>query len=61
MKSIGSRITLWYAITLTATLAGLFIAGHYLLQGYLVKPYHETELVRVLHEAAVNVPHGAAS
>jgi len=37
MKSIGSRITLWYAITLTATLAGLFIAGHYLLQGYLVK------------------------
>jgi chemosensory pili system protein ChpA (sensor histidine kinase/response regulator) len=31
------------------------------VQGYLVKPYHETELVRVLHEAAVNVPHGAAS
>src|SRR5215831_12693204 len=37
MKSIGSRITLWYAITLTATLACLFVAGHYLLQGYLVK------------------------
>src|SRR3989442_676744 len=37
MKSIGSRITLWYAVTLTVTLACLFVAGHYLLERYLVR------------------------
>lgn len=36
LKSIGSRITLWYVVALTLTLAGLFVAGDYLLQRYLV-------------------------
>jgi chemosensory pili system protein ChpA (sensor histidine kinase/response regulator) len=31
------------------------------VHGYLVKPYHEPELVRVLHEAAFTIPRGAAS
>jgi signal transduction histidine kinase len=37
MKSIGARIMLWYAVTVTATLACLFGAGHYLLEGQLVR------------------------
>lgn len=37
MKSIGTRITLWYAVTLTVTMACLFVAGHYLLEGYLIR------------------------
>lgn len=36
MKSIGSRITLWYAVTVITTLACLFVAGHYLLQNQLI-------------------------
>jgi len=36
MKSIGSRITVWYAVTATTTLACLFVAGHYLLENQLV-------------------------
>ncbi len=36
MKSIGSRIILWYAVTVTATLACLFGAGHYLLEEQLI-------------------------
>ena len=36
MKSIGSRITVWYAITATVTLACLFVAGHYLLENNLI-------------------------
>jgi signal transduction histidine kinase len=36
MKSIGSRITVWYAVTATTTLACLFVAGHYLLENHLV-------------------------
>jgi len=36
MKSIGSRITLWYAVTVTATLACLFLAGYYLLENHLL-------------------------
>jgi signal transduction histidine kinase len=35
VKSIGSRITLWYAVTVVATLACLFAAGHYLLENEL--------------------------
>jgi chemosensory pili system protein ChpA (sensor histidine kinase/response regulator) len=31
------------------------------VHGYLVKPYHEPELVRVLHEATRGSPQGAAS
>jgi signal transduction histidine kinase len=36
VKSIGSRITLWYAVTVTITLACLFVAGHYLLENHLI-------------------------
>ena len=36
MKSIGSRITVWYAITATVTLACLFVVGHYLLENNLI-------------------------
>ncbi len=36
MKSIGARITVWYAVTATATLACLFVAGHYLLENHLI-------------------------
>ena len=41
MKSIGSRITLWYAVTVVSTLACLFIAGHYLLESQLVHQLDE--------------------
>ncbi len=36
MKSIGSRITFWYAVTVVTTLACLFVAGHYLLENQLI-------------------------
>jgi len=36
VKSIGSRITLWYAVTVITTLACLFVAGHYLLENQLI-------------------------
>ncbi len=49
MKSIGSRITLGYAITLTATLACLFIAGNYLLERYLVKQLDELNEAQFKH------------
>ncbi len=37
MKSIGARITVWYAVTATATLACLFVAGYYLLENHLIR------------------------
>ena len=49
MKSIGSRITLWYAITVTATLACLFIAGHFLLDRYLIKQLDELNEAQFKH------------
>jgi len=49
MKSIGSRITLWYAITLTATLACLFIAGHFLLDRYLIRQLDELNEAQFKH------------
>ncbi|MDE2145061.1 MAG: HAMP domain-containing protein [Burkholderiales bacterium] len=45
MRSIGARIVLWYALTATAALAGLFVAGHYLLERYLL--HQLDELVEV--------------
>lgn len=36
MRSIGSRLAVWYAVAGTATLACLFLAGHYLLRDYLI-------------------------
>jgi signal transduction histidine kinase len=36
VKSIGSRITLWYAVTVITTLGCLFVAGHYLLENELI-------------------------
>ena len=49
MKSIGTRITLWYAVTLTATLACLFVAGHYLLERYLVHQLDELNGTQFKH------------
>ncbi len=49
MKSIGARITVWYAVTLTATLACLFIAGHYLLEHYLVRQLDELNETQFKH------------
>lgn len=37
MKSIGSRLTFWYALTATLTLAVLFAVGYFQLQRQLVK------------------------
>ena len=37
MNSISWRITLWYVLTATVTLACLFVAGHYLLQKHLIR------------------------
>ncbi|MDB6089853.1 MAG: Two-component sensor histidine kinase [Gammaproteobacteria bacterium] len=36
MRSIGARLSLWYAAAATTTLAILFIAGYYLLETYLI-------------------------
>jgi len=36
VKSIGARLTLWYALTATATLAFLFVVGYYMLQTHLI-------------------------
>jgi len=49
MRSIGARITLWYSVTLTATLACLFIAGHYLLENYLVHQLDELNETQFKH------------
>jgi two-component system heavy metal sensor histidine kinase CusS len=37
MKSIGVRLTLWYALTSTLTLAILFVAGYFLLERHLIE------------------------
>src|SRR5258708_6358761 len=37
VKSIRARLTFWYAFAATATLACLFIAGHYMLQNHLIR------------------------
>jgi len=52
MKSIGARITLWYAITLIVTLAVLSIAGHYLLEGYLIRQLDKLTESQFKHLAA---------
>ena len=49
MKSIGTRITVWYAVTLTVTLACLFVAGHYLLERYLVRQLDELNETQFKH------------
>ena len=36
MKSIGARMTLWYAMTATVTLACLFAVGYFLLENRLI-------------------------
>ncbi|WP_077037995.1 ATP-binding protein [Pelomonas sp. KK5] len=53
LKSIGSRIALGYALTLTVMLAGLFIAGHYLLEQYLVRQLDELNEAQFKHLRAV--------
>jgi two-component system heavy metal sensor histidine kinase CusS len=52
MKSIGSRITLWYVVTLTVTLAVLFVSGHYLLERYLIRQLDELTETQFKHLAA---------
>ena len=37
MKSIGARITFWYALSATLTLACLFVVGYQLLQNYVIR------------------------
>ena len=37
MKSIGARITFWFVLSVTLTLGCLFIAGHQLLQNYVIR------------------------
>ncbi len=37
MKSIGARLTFWYALTATASLAFLFVAGYFLLENRLIQ------------------------
>ena len=49
MKSIGARIIAWYAVTATATLACLFVAGHYLLDRYLVHQLDELNETQFKH------------
>jgi two-component system heavy metal sensor histidine kinase CusS len=44
MRSIGARLTLWYALAATATLAGLFVAGYQLLESRLI---HGLDLLNV--------------
>ena len=36
MRSIGTRLALWYAGVSTATMVCLFVAGYYLLDSHLV-------------------------
>ena len=36
MKSISTRLTFWYALTATATLACLFVVGYFLLENRLI-------------------------
>jgi two-component system heavy metal sensor histidine kinase CusS len=36
VKSISSRLTLWYALTATATLACLFVIGYFMLERHLI-------------------------
>jgi two-component system heavy metal sensor histidine kinase CusS len=36
MKSIGARITFWFVLSVTLTLACLFTAGYHLLQRYMI-------------------------
>jgi two-component system heavy metal sensor histidine kinase CusS len=42
MKSIGARITFWFLLSVTLTLACLFVAGYQLLQNYLI---HDLDLL----------------
>jgi two-component system heavy metal sensor histidine kinase CusS len=42
VKSIGARLTVWYALTATATLAILFVAGYYMLQDHMI---HQLDLL----------------
>ena len=49
MRSIGARIIVWYAVTLAVTLACLFVAGHYLLERYLVHQLDELNETQFKH------------
>ncbi len=52
MRSISWRITTWYVVTVAATLACLFIAGHYLLRNQLVRQLDVINEAQFKHLAA---------
>ena len=56
MKSIGSRITLFYAATVVITLACLFVAGHYLLEDELIHQLDELNETQFKHLRATLGP-----
>ena len=37
MKSLGSRLTLWYVLVVMATMAGALVFGHWLLNREMMK------------------------
>src|SRR5258708_38619125 len=37
MRTIRARLTMWYALTATATLAALFVLGYFLLEHHLIR------------------------
>ena len=42
MRSIGARLAMWYALVTLATMVGVFTAGRYLLEKYVV---HSLDLI----------------
>ena len=45
MRSIGARLTFWYAVSATVTLAILFALGYQLLESWLVRGLDELNTV----------------
>lgn len=56
LRSISSRLALWYALAATATLACLFVAGYFLLRGHLV---HGLDMLNVsaLNDTKAHLAH----
>jgi two-component system heavy metal sensor histidine kinase CusS len=49
MKSITSRITVWHAATMTATLFCMFVVGHVLLENYLIRQLDKLDETQFNH------------
>jgi signal transduction histidine kinase len=56
MKSISSRITVWYAVTMTAILSCLFVVGYYLLADHLIHQLDELNETQFKHLKATLGP-----